>query len=89
MGVINYRHVFLLTLSIIIIVVSLIGLLISAKYPFPTLWYSTSVNYHAAADFCSVLFSRLLLLVFSVQGIFTGLILWAIASSTKNTKKNK
>lgn len=69
-----------------IIGVSVIGLLISAKYPVPTLWYSTSVNYHAAADFCSVLFWRFLLLVFSVQGIFTGLILWILGSASKKNK---
>lgn len=79
----NYVH----KLAVIIIFCSVIGLLVSVKYPLPSLWYSTSVNYHAAADFCSVLFWRFLVLIFSVQGICVGLILWTIGSLIQKTKK--
>ncbi len=75
----NYAH----KLAITIAFFSVIGLLISIKYPLPSLWYATSVNYHAAADFCAVLFWRFLVLAFSVQGVFTSLILWLIGSLKK------
>jgi len=74
-------------LSISIMVLSLVGVIISAKYPLPSIWYSTSVNYHAAADFCSVLFWRFLLLIFSVQGLFAGIVLFAIAWLGKISEK--